>query len=113
MTKPGDVLLVRWNNRRNGEPSEIGVVTVGRKWIHLQGGYRLEIGKRELDGGEYSSPGRVYFSREQYDSETAAERTWRAFRDATVSHWSPPRMNQQVIRDAAELLGLTLKGLES
>lgn len=80
MTKPegfsvGQVVFVVYHTYSRVNPlrySELKVEKVGRTWVTLDGGDRFGLhddGRHYLDGGQYSSPGRVYRSREEYEAE--------------------------------------------
>lgn len=59
---------------------EVTITKVGRKWAYLdypsRDEYRIDKSTLFIDGGEYTSPGRCYHSREEYESELARETTW-------------------------------------
>jgi hypothetical protein len=88
------------------KPSEVTVQKIGRKWAQVD--YRLRIDVQTLiaDGGDYSSPGRCYLSREEYEAELARRDAWRDF--CKLLRWSrqPRAATIEAIEQAQILLGL-------
>jgi hypothetical protein len=71
--------------RYGGPGQELTVTKVARKWVTLGNGrhidrYRVELGSDQVDGGEFSSPGKVWESREVWDAHNKLEQVW----DATM-----------------------------
>lgn len=64
--------LVPSRYRHSGEPREVTITKVGRKWLTLNNGYRAAVDGLALDGGEYSSPGVCYLTREAWGALLAA-----------------------------------------
>ncbi len=67
---------------------------MGRKWVHLVAGgttYRAAIGHPYLDGGRFSSPGRIWESVEAYAEAEARAEAWRDFRRVLEGHHYAPR----------------------
>jgi hypothetical protein len=51
------------------------VTKVGRKWLELEGGvWRADRETLEIDGKGYTSPGRAYASREEFEAYQAAQK---------------------------------------
>lgn len=66
--------LVLQHKRRNGI-CEAEVVSVGHKWVTLNLGnpnyrFRIDDPQMTIDGRGYSSPGRCYLSREEFETHT-------------------------------------------
>ena len=58
--------------RRDGH--EVTVEKIGRRWVTLAGNCgRIDKGTLFLDGGQYTSPGRCWLSREAYEESKAIE----------------------------------------
>ena len=105
----GMTVFIRWAHRAHGrELSEMTVGKVGRKWAKLSAGYRINTSDLTIDGGNYSSPGRAYLSRADFEAELENEKTWSSFRNEVEKLWRP-KISASVIRQAAELLGMELK----
>lgn len=95
------------------------VTKIGRKWADLQfegrasrhRADRFDMETMELDGGDFTSPGRVYRSKEEWRWEARDERLWKEFHDA-IRHLykKPANVNDVAIFKAAEALGIRLKG---
>ncbi len=81
----GQTVLVSWSHRSRDSLSELSVKKVGRKWIHLTGGYRFDE-SMSLDGAGHSSPGRVYLSRDDYERKVREDAEWAELRAAVESH---------------------------
>jgi hypothetical protein len=71
-----EVFIVLYGNRVQTRPAI--VTKVARKWATLasNGDYRVDIATHELDGGRYSSIGRVYSSEAEYQAEQALKTAW-------------------------------------
>jgi hypothetical protein len=76
---------------------EVTVVKVGRKWAEIDkqvdrmrtyAAGRIDIKTMFLDGGRYSSPGRCWLSKADYDREQQRQATWK-----TVHAWVSGRIN--------------------
>jgi hypothetical protein len=110
MLTVGQTLIFVPSERRRGiDPVEVTVEKVGRKWAAISNRRRIGIGDLAADGGQYSSPGRCYLSREEYDGKVRAESAWRALSRAIDQRWNPPEgVSVAKIEAAAKMLGLTL-----
>ena len=93
--KVGDRLWFVPNERRGGDPYEVEVRSVGRKWASIappgwhREEYRIDITTLGADGGKYSSPGRAYRDRAEYEAKQALFKAWSGFLD-TLNRWRPP-----------------------
>jgi len=70
----------------NGEPKEVEIARVGRKWLilsshNMRHGSRVDMNNLYLDGHGYSSPGRCYLSKETWEAEQKMESTWYEFKE--------------------------------
>lgn len=91
------IVWIEYSGHRAGSRSELvqAVVTkIGRRWAYLsingRDAHRIALGTDYLDGGDYSSPCRVWASPEDFaDSETRA--AWREFRNLVDRHHDAPR----------------------
>jgi len=86
--KPGDELIaVRHDGTiyvRNWT-----VLRVGRKWAVMDC-RRVNLETLEIDGGDYSSPGRCYLSQEHYEQENRRRRAWNELRYRVNDSGKPP-----------------------
>ncbi len=93
--------------RKDEPPAERGreviIARVGRKWITTTSGLRIDKQTLQADGGNFSSPGRAYVSREAYRQEVQVELAWDALMRAI--RWAIPEgVRLEDIHRAAELL---------
>jgi hypothetical protein len=112
MLKVGQKLWLVYHERRRGEPCEVEVVKVGRKWATLNRNRgRIDIETLHLDGGHYSSAGRCYLFKEQYESERDLSIAWVGFKREIhdMSGVAPKGVTIEKIKQARELLGLPEK----
>jgi hypothetical protein len=97
--------------RTYGQPREVSVVSVGRKWATLDcwKNARVDMETLLIDGKAYSPPGRCYLSREQHEETVRLIGLWIDFR-RTVSGLlaRPDGVTEANIRLAADLLGIQL-----
>lgn len=106
----GQTIYVEWKNycrvRENLEPSPIKVLKIGRQWVHLERGYRVNKNSIYIDGAGYSSPGTIYESIEAWKETLALSEAWRDF-SSMVDKFNPPEgMTVEKIKAAMDLLGL-------
>lgn len=72
----GQVLWYAPYDRRN-RPSVIVVSSVGRKWVKFnRDSRRFDASTMEVDGGQYSSPGKIWMSREDYEADSRIQGEW-------------------------------------
>ena len=88
-----------------GTPSEVTVTSIGRRWIGIRGNQRIDRITLEVDGGIYSSPGRCYFSRADWEAEDAADEAWSALRQHLLRS-RPAGITVDAIKAVGCLLGL-------
>lgn len=75
------------NRFRHTNPHEVTVTATGRKWVTIEidsvtkRTMRFESTdtRMYLDGGQHSSLGRCYLSKEDYETEQAINARWRSF----------------------------------
>lgn len=89
---------------------EVTIESIARKWATLKECEHPRIDKitLEADGGEYSSPGRCYLSQAAYVSHAEVTRLWNGFVAQINRSRLPPGVTAEQIRQAAELVGITL-----
>jgi hypothetical protein len=93
MTKPtvGQTLFFVPSYSRDAHLArEVTVTKVGRMWSELSNGYRIGNEDWIADGGGYSSPGRCYASREEYEHELARQQYWESIVRSISDTWRCP-----------------------
>jgi hypothetical protein len=91
----------RWNRER-----EMTVKKVGRKWAKTDERTRVDIKTLMVCGGNYSSPGRCYLSRDEWESEKARKAAWSDLRRCIDRSWHiPAGVSLDHIKQAMALLG--------
>jgi hypothetical protein len=92
---------------RHREPHETTITKIGKVWIYLENGHRVDIAKLYADGGQYQSPGRAYLSREVWEQEVELIREWDSLSALLRNMYSPPHaVTAADIRQAKALLRL-------
>jgi hypothetical protein len=79
-----------WLVPDRGLARAVKVVKVGRKWADLDNRGRVDMATMALDGGEYSSPGRCYLSRDEHDREVELRIAWAYFAGLVCDHRRTP-----------------------
>jgi hypothetical protein len=91
---------------------------VGRKWVNFDAeaypgqkwnAGRFDIETGAIDGGDFTSPGRVHKDEAAWRAREDAKETFRQFRQALQYRDCPPGVTAADIITAAELLKLDLK----
>ena len=111
------VYFVRTLNRRSYGQKEfwLTVKSIGRKWVTFDNGMRIDKNnpRGHVDGNNYSSPGRVYLSIEEYAKEQTRARCYTAIYKLTHRHHTAPdAVPTDNIVQAALLLGIDRKEWE-
>lgn len=89
--------------------AEFTVAKVGRKWIECSNGDRFDKQTLQIDGGQYSSPGFAYLTKEAFYEKVELKQLWSALGYAIHYGGPPTNVTPADIRSAAEVLKLTLK----
>lgn len=77
-------------NRNRGGQCEVTVTKVGRLWANLDNRERISLESLEADAGQYSSPGRAYLSKGDYELSLRLHEVWREFRRRVDHQYLPP-----------------------
>lgn len=77
---------VRWM----GSPREVSIISVGRKWIELNIGYRVSIDDLSLSVNNSVSPGRCYLSKEEWEAERSLANSWAKLKAAISNAFIAP-----------------------
>lgn len=103
----GQELYFEWcrYSSRNGHGEAVTITKVGRKWLELSNGHRVDKIRLVADGRGYSSPGTAYLSREEREAQVRLQDAWRRLR---VQMASVPGngVTAERVAEAAKLLGL-------
>lgn len=75
---------------RRGEPYEVTVEKIGRKWAQIGRRGQVDVVTMSVDGGNYLSPGQCYENRAAYEAERALQAAWCDFRKKVDRSWAPP-----------------------
>ena len=86
----GQELIFQPYQRSVGNVNSCKVEKVGRKWITLTNGYRIDKETLVADGGRYSPPGCAWLSKKDYDDSIALTTAWLVFRTAVDRKHSVP-----------------------
>lgn len=93
---------------RCGQPHEVVIERIGRKWAYLGGkNGRVDMDTLAVDGGQYSSPGQCYGSREEWEAETERGKAWTLLR-RNMPYSPPAGVDTPDIKAAAGLLGINI-----
>jgi hypothetical protein len=96
-------------SRNSRTEREVTVLSVGRKWAKLDNHTRIDIETMWADGGQYSSPGRAFRSKQEYDANVMLDRLWSDFRHHVADFYGKPDgITEGRIRAAAAALGIEL-----
>ena len=100
----GQFLTFVGSHRYNAGAKETAIVTVGRKWLTLDNGYRVDKETLWADGEGYTSPGRAYLSMAEYEAETALNAAWDELQANMRKAYRPPTSNLEAVKEATRLL---------
>lgn len=81
---------------------------VGRKWVQLSNGHRINRETMRADAGHYTSPGRCYLSKDDYDNEMLRDRLTRRLKEA-ISNCRQFEATSEDIVAAGKLLGISIE----
>jgi hypothetical protein len=101
--KPGDML---WYAPYRGNAHLVTIERVGRKWAHTLCRMKVDIHTGAVSGGQYSSPGKCWASRQECESHATTKANWMQLRNEVYSRvLPPPDVTIDVIEKVRELLG--------
>lgn len=84
----GDLLYQVYEDRRDGPPSEVAVVSVGRDWITVGSNRTKRFRKDSLRSEDGRA--KLWRNREAYEAEVARESAWRELRSMVTSAYKIP-----------------------
>lgn len=106
---PGMTLFYVPSGRRHAQPYEVTVERVGRKWAYLAGNNgRIDIDTLQADGDDYSSPGRCYGSREEWEATTERRQVWDRLRRG-MPYGPPESVSTEDLKAIAVRLGVSIE----
>ena len=96
--KVGDRLwLVKRPGGRNLAQSEVIVTKIGRKWAQIANAERptyaeprIDVETLVCDGGNFTSPGRCYRSKDEYEAIVNLDSAWQQLQGAVRDAWHRP-----------------------
>jgi hypothetical protein len=92
--------------KRRGDPREVEITKVGRKWLSLDNDRRVAVDGLYADGGQYSSPGRAYISKEAWERETSLRKAWDMLSmEIDRTRRVPADVSVETIHQVRQLLG--------
>ena len=107
----GQELFASFGRNRHKNECTMTISKVGRKWLELDDGrYRANIETLDIDGGQDSSPGKCYVSKQDYDDEVALTEAWASLTRHFPLYSKPKHVTVEDIEQAKKLLGLTNQG---
>lgn len=108
VTVGAELYFVPYDGRYRHQAAPVTVLKVGRKWLNLSNGHRIDRDTFVADSGNFSSPGRCYNSAAVYEAERGADLAWSELvRELRYSR--KPKVTEVAVRQAAALLGIELK----
>lgn len=84
----------------------VTIEKIGRKWLTIDRGRRVDKETLYIDSGGYAPQGRCWLSEEDYNQYTALHKTWQTFRDRVVEcrYRGPDGMTVEKINQASAIL---------
>lgn len=107
----GETLYVNYQQHsRDRGLVEVKVTRVGKKWVYLdKEHWRFDKSTRALDGLGYTSPGTVYHSTTEYETERTSNEAWRSLQRDLQYAQRPESVSADNILKARALLCLPIK----
>ena len=106
----GQVLwYVQYRISRGDAGHEVTIAKIGRKWAALDKGWpRIDKDTLVADGGKYSSPGRCWLSKDDWERGKIADKAWNQLSGRVRHGLRPNHVTTSDIQAAAALLGIDL-----
>lgn len=102
MIHEGQKLWMVYRDQRLGEPREITITKIGRRWADTDV-YRVRVDVNTLEVAHeqrgFSSPAQCYVSREAYEAETALRKAWDDFAHSIAIDIPPAGMTIERINE--------------
>lgn len=106
LTVGQELWYVPEDRRFVGQAHAVRITKIGRKWAEVGRGLgRVNIETLWVDGGNYSSPGRCWLSREAWEAETIRQEAWSRLKEVVGRMWAAPdNISEADIRQITERL---------
>jgi len=91
------------NSSRDNQ-QEVTIQNIGRKWAKADYVSKIDINTLEVNGGQYSSPGRCYLSKEEYDNYVLIRSVWTELAKKITMYKLPDGMTLEKIDAIRELV---------
>lgn len=105
--KVGQQIFVEWRNGSKPYMLTETVSKIGRKWVEFMNGRcRFNPETMNIDGGEYTSPGRVWLTEDAYDAHVERRHMWQKLYKLASRHTPPDHLSIEQMN----LIISTLKG---
>lgn len=85
-----------YSGRSSGRNGDVTITKVGRKWLELSNGYRVDKATLFADPGNYSPPGRCFVDKEKRLAEHAKQDAWNELHRRIAALTSRGRAPQQI-----------------
>ena len=98
------VFVVTGDSPSNTRTLYMPITKIGRKWITAGDGWsaiKFNAETMYLDGGHYTSPGRVYIDEAAYIDSKAVQKAWQDFR-SRLPYQAPEFLTESQILDMAQ-----------
>lgn len=83
----------------------VTITKIGRRWANITRGLgRVDVNTLWVDGAGYTSPGRCWLSKDDWETEQLRQLAWRELEDFVRSNHRAPPVSEPVIREAIKLL---------
>lgn len=92
-------------SRHRSAQRYVSIEKVGRKWLHLEGGYIADY-ELNIVEKDFGTIGRCFISKEQWEEEVSISQEWQKLRQAISSYRPPKGITLEDITKAKELLRL-------
>lgn len=102
--KVGQRLYIAPNTHSHTPCYETITLSIGRRWANIGSNGRVDLETLLLDGGQYTSPGKAYFSKNEYQEMAAKEAYWLELRNRLPVN--PPAVSMETLKEIAEMIGL-------
>ena len=108
----GQELYFEWSrySSRNGRGEAVTITRVGRKWLELSNGHRVDKARLVADGRGHSSPGTAYLSRTDREANVRLHEAWRRLQNQMAVTQPGEGVTAERVAEAARLLGVSEGG---